>query len=104
MKPYKRFSCIIENHFENVAVFCKAKNKYVELALQIKDYQEKKHENWLRRTESELPLLMKQTLLITSEAQKVLQAVLFSTDEMSRPVMIRQHIHEVSYICFLLQF
>ncbi|XP_078791125.1 dynein axonemal heavy chain 10 isoform X3 [Oryzias latipes] len=47
-----------------------AKNKYVELALQIKDYQEKKHENWLRRTESELPLLMKQTLLITSEAQK----------------------------------
>uniref|UniRef100_A0A8C7WSR8 Dynein heavy chain tail domain-containing protein n=1 Tax=Oryzias sinensis TaxID=183150 RepID=A0A8C7WSR8_9TELE len=44
-----------------------AKNKYVELALQIKDYQEKKHENWLHRTESELPLLMKQTLLITSE-------------------------------------
>ncbi|XP_024136867.1 dynein heavy chain 10, axonemal isoform X4 [Oryzias melastigma] len=47
-----------------------AKNKYVELALQIKEYQEKKHEIWLHRTESELPLLIKQTLLTTSEAQK----------------------------------
>lgn len=60
----------------------------MELALQIKEYQEKKHEIWLHRTESELPLLIKQTLLTTSEAQKVLQAVVFLTGEMSSPVKI----------------
>uniref|UniRef100_A0A3B5A058 Dynein heavy chain tail domain-containing protein n=1 Tax=Stegastes partitus TaxID=144197 RepID=A0A3B5A058_9TELE len=40
-----------------------AKDKYVELALRIKDYEVNKYECWQEETEQNLPLLMKKTLL-----------------------------------------
>ncbi|XP_037633762.1 dynein heavy chain 10, axonemal [Sebastes umbrosus] len=43
-----------------------AKSRYVEMAMQFKDYQIKKYENWLAETECNLPLLMKKSLLVIS--------------------------------------
>ncbi|XP_035496799.2 dynein axonemal heavy chain 10-like [Scophthalmus maximus] len=42
-----------------------AKDKYVQVALQFRDYEVKKYERWLAETEHNLPLLMKKALLVT---------------------------------------
>lgn len=52
-----------------------AKDKYTEMALQIRDYEVKKYEHWVAEAEHNLPLLMKKTLLITSENQTQVEQV-----------------------------
>ncbi|XP_062273833.1 dynein axonemal heavy chain 10 [Scomber scombrus] len=42
-----------------------AKHKYTEMAVKIREYELKKYEFWLARTECNLPLLLKKNLLIT---------------------------------------
>ncbi|XP_041853005.1 dynein heavy chain 10, axonemal [Melanotaenia boesemani] len=44
-----------------------AKDKSLEIAKQIKEYQKQQHESWMEKTECNLPLLLKKPLLITSE-------------------------------------
>ncbi|KAM4590913.1 dynein axonemal heavy chain 10 isoform 1-T1 [Odontesthes bonariensis] len=46
-----------------------AKDKYLKIAVQIKEYQLQNYKCWLEKTERNLPLLMKKTLLITIENQ-----------------------------------
>ncbi|XP_058491324.1 dynein axonemal heavy chain 10 [Solea solea] len=41
-----------------------AKDKYTQVALQFRDYEAKKYEQWLAETEHNLPLLMKKNLLV----------------------------------------
>ncbi|KAK2837261.1 hypothetical protein Q5P01_014473 [Channa striata] len=50
-----------------------AKEKYIEIAVQMREYEEKKYEDWLARTERHLPLLMKKPLLVTNESQSQLE-------------------------------
>ncbi|KAK2902109.1 hypothetical protein Q8A73_011855 [Channa argus] len=44
-----------------------AKEKYIEIAVQMREYEQKKYEDWLAKTERNLPLLMKKPLLVTNE-------------------------------------
>ncbi|KAL6114194.1 dnah10 [Pungitius sinensis] len=41
-----------------------AKEKYMEMSMKIRDYKKKKYESWLAEAERNLPLLMKNTLLV----------------------------------------
>uniref|UniRef100_A0A4W6G9Y8 Dynein axonemal heavy chain 10 n=1 Tax=Lates calcarifer TaxID=8187 RepID=A0A4W6G9Y8_LATCA len=50
-----------------------AKDKYVEMAMQIRDYEVKKYEQWTAETECNLPLLMKKPLLDVRPAEGSLQ-------------------------------
>ncbi|XP_054466216.1 dynein axonemal heavy chain 10 [Anoplopoma fimbria] len=57
---------------------CKvAKDKYMEMSMKIKNYEVKKYETWLAETEWNLPLLMKNSLLLinTSENQRLQMGV-----------------------------
>lgn len=56
--------------------FAQAKDKYVEMAVKIKDYEEKKYEYWMAETERSLPLLMKKTLLVMITSKNQIQAEL----------------------------
>uniref|UniRef100_A0A3Q1G9E8 Dynein axonemal heavy chain 10 n=1 Tax=Acanthochromis polyacanthus TaxID=80966 RepID=A0A3Q1G9E8_9TELE len=55
-----------------LAQFCK--EKYVEMAQHIKDYEVEKYECWLDETESNLPLVMKKTLLVMINSENQVQA------------------------------
>ncbi|XP_069379878.1 dynein axonemal heavy chain 10 isoform X1 [Paralichthys olivaceus] len=53
-----------------------AKDKYVQVAIQFRDYELKKHEHWLVETEHKLPLLMKKSLLVMITTQNQIPAKL----------------------------
>lgn len=53
-----------------------AKDKYVEMAVQIKDYEEKKYAYWMAETERTLPLLLKKTLLVMITREDQIKAEL----------------------------
>ncbi|KAK5620023.1 Dynein heavy chain 10, axonemal [Crenichthys baileyi] len=48
-----------------------AKDKYVKMAMRLKDYELKKYECWLQDTESQLSTLMKKKLLISKETREM---------------------------------
>uniref|UniRef100_A0A672JPG1 Dynein heavy chain tail domain-containing protein n=1 Tax=Salarias fasciatus TaxID=181472 RepID=A0A672JPG1_SALFA len=51
-----------------------AKDKYMELAVQLKEYEKKTYECWFAETEHNLPLLMKKTLLANTTSDNPVQA------------------------------
>ncbi|XP_071339029.1 dynein axonemal heavy chain 10 [Trachinotus anak] len=56
---------------------CKvAKEKYVEMALKLKDYEISNYETWVTQTEHNLPLLMKKPLLVMITTQDRIQSEL----------------------------
>ncbi|XP_063753564.1 dynein axonemal heavy chain 10 [Eleginops maclovinus] len=61
LKEQHMFEC------ENIKV---AKDKYMEMAVKIRDFKLKKFENWTAVTAHNLPLLMKQALLVITTDEK----------------------------------
>ncbi|XP_044053526.1 dynein axonemal heavy chain 10 isoform X1 [Siniperca chuatsi] len=53
-----------------------AKDKYVEMAVQIRDYEVKKYMYWMAETERKLPLLMKKPLLASITSENLIQTEL----------------------------
>ncbi|XP_031164939.2 dynein heavy chain 10, axonemal [Sander lucioperca] len=53
-----------------------AKDRYIEMALQLTDYEKKKYDYWLAKTEHNLPLLMKKTLFVMITDENQIQAEL----------------------------
>lgn len=52
------------------------KGKYEEIAMKIKYYVERKHEDWMAETERNLPLMIKMPLLIMKDREGQLNAEL----------------------------
>ncbi|XP_029296329.1 dynein heavy chain 10, axonemal [Cottoperca gobio] len=57
-----------------------AKDKYIQMAVQIREYEGKKYKHWMAETECSLPLLMKETLLVMSTSENQIQAELVCID------------------------
>lgn len=49
--------------------FVQAKTKYVEMAMKIRNYEEKKHEQWMVETDRSLPQRIKKPLLIMTTCE-----------------------------------
>lgn len=52
------------------------KGKYEEIAMKIKYYVERKHEDWMAETERNLPLMIKMPLLIMKDREGQINAEL----------------------------
>uniref|UniRef100_UPI0037E7F8F2 dynein axonemal heavy chain 10 n=1 Tax=Semicossyphus pulcher TaxID=241346 RepID=UPI0037E7F8F2 len=50
------------------------KEKYVEMAMKTLNYEGKKYKDWLRQAETNLPLLMKRTVLVMNPGEKQIKA------------------------------
>ncbi|XP_069565682.1 dynein axonemal heavy chain 10 [Brachyistius frenatus] len=63
-----------------------AKEKYTQLAVEFKEYMEKKYKSCLDETECKLPLLMKKALLVTNTSENPAQNILPSERGVQRVI------------------